>query len=201
VPVIKRYPNRKLYDTEAKQYITLDEIAQKIRQGEEIRVVDNASGEDLTAVTLTQIIFEQEKKQGGFLPRDVLSGLIQSGGDRLSAIQRTLASSIGLWHQIDEEIKRRVQVLIDRGELTTNEGKRLIEKLLAQSSEELPPTKPSEPMMSTKELEHYLAEHRIPTREDLNQLLNELESLESKLDQIEKSGLQDQRALKTKGAL
>lgn len=186
MPLIKRYPNRKLYDTEAKQYITLDEIAGKIRQGEEVRVIDHASGEDLTAVTLTQIIFEQEKKQGGFLPRAVLSGLIQAGGDRLSAIQRSLAASVGLWHQIDEEIKRRVQVLIDQGELTANEGKGLIEKLLAQSSETMPHPDAAVPMVSTQELEHYLADHQIPTREDLQKLLAELETLESKLDQIEK---------------
>lgn len=185
MPIIKRYPNRKLYDTEAKQYITLDEIAHKIRQGEEIRVIDNASGEDLTALTLTQIIFEQEKKQSGFLPHAVLSGLIQAGGDRLSAIQRTLASSIGFWHQIDEEIKRRVQVLIDQGELTVNEGKDLIEKLLAQSNREEPEPRVGEPMMSTKELEHYLAEHQIPTREDIKKLLAELEALESRLDEME----------------
>jgi polyhydroxyalkanoate synthesis repressor PhaR len=186
VPVIKRYPNRKLYDTEAKQYITLDEIANKIRQGEEIRVIDNASGEDLTALTLTQIIFEQEKKQSGFLPRTVLSGLIQAGGNRLSAIQRTLASSIGFWHQIDEEIKRRVQVLIDQGELTVNEGKDLIEKLLAQSKGEEPEPQVNEPMVSTRELEQYLAEHKLPTREDIKKLLAELEALENRLDQMEK---------------
>jgi len=188
VPVIKRYPNRKLYDTEAKQYITLDEIAHKIRQGEEVRVIDNASGEDLTALTLTQIIFEQEKKQSGFLPRTVLSDLIQAGGDRLSAIQRTLASSIGFWHQIDEEIKRRVQVLIDQGELTVNEGKDLIEKLLAQSGGGEPEARVSDPSVSTKALEHYLVERQIPTRDDLKKLLTELEALESRIDEMEKPG-------------
>ncbi|MGD8735253.1 MAG: polyhydroxyalkanoate synthesis regulator DNA-binding domain-containing protein, partial [Anaerolineae bacterium] len=52
---IKRYPNRKLYDTEAKQYITLEGIAALIRQGNEVQVIDHATGEDLTALTLTQI--------------------------------------------------------------------------------------------------------------------------------------------------
>ena len=68
MPVIKRYPNRKLYDTESKRYITLDGIARLIRKGEEVQVIDHTTDEDLTAVTLTQIIFEQEKKKGGFLP-------------------------------------------------------------------------------------------------------------------------------------
>ena len=64
-------------------YVTLDGVAHLIRDGEEIQIVDHASGEDLTAVTLTQIIFEQEKKEGGFLPRSLLTGLIQSGGQTL----------------------------------------------------------------------------------------------------------------------
>ncbi len=117
MPIIKRYPNRKLYNTETKQYITLEEISILIREGAEVRVVDHASGEDLTAVTLTQIIFELEKKQSGFLPRSILSGLIQAGGERIGAIQRTLASSLGLSHLVDEEIRRRLQTLAEEGQL------------------------------------------------------------------------------------
>ncbi len=83
--VIKRYPNRKLYNTSSKQYITLEGIADMIRNGEEVQILDHNTGEDLTALTLTQIIFEQEKKQGGFLPRSVLTGLVQAGGFLLAS--------------------------------------------------------------------------------------------------------------------
>ena len=112
---IKRYPNRKLYNTETKQYITLDGIGDLIREGNEIQVTDNATGEDLTALTLTQIILDQERKQSGVLSHSALTSLIRAGGDRLSALQRGLFSPLGLWNQIDEEIKRRVQTLVNRG--------------------------------------------------------------------------------------
>jgi polyhydroxyalkanoate synthesis repressor PhaR len=56
MPLIKRYPNRKLYDTEAKSYITLEGVAALIRNGEDVQVIDHESGEDLTTLTLTQII-------------------------------------------------------------------------------------------------------------------------------------------------
>ncbi len=128
---IKRYPNRKLYDTEKKKYITLKGIAELIRQGEELRVVDNATGQDLTTITLSQVIFNQEKEEGGLIPRSVLTGLIQSGGDRLSSIQRSFLSSMGFIRQVDEEIKRRVQALIKQGELAEAEGTNLLEKLLS----------------------------------------------------------------------
>ena len=65
---IKRYSNRKLYNTAVKKYITLDELANFIRDGEEIVVIDNDSGEDITSITLTQIILEFEKKHPNRLP-------------------------------------------------------------------------------------------------------------------------------------
>src|SRR6201985_1322464 len=61
--VIKRYTNRKLYDTVESRYVTLDEIAQMIKGGAGVKIIDNRSKEDLTSVTLAQIIFEEEKKR------------------------------------------------------------------------------------------------------------------------------------------
>ena len=80
---IKRYPNRKLYDLDRKRYVTLDDISLMIQEGEELQVVDHDSGEDLTSVTLSQIIFEREKKRSGFLPQTVLTMLVRTGGGTL----------------------------------------------------------------------------------------------------------------------
>ena len=124
MPVIKRYPNRKLYDTEAKRYITLNEIAALIRAGEEVIVTDHATDEDLTAVVLTQIIFEQEKAQRGFLPKAVLTNLVRAGGDTLGTLRRGLSLPLDLWRHVDEEIDRRVQTLISKGELAKEEGQK-----------------------------------------------------------------------------
>ncbi len=60
--LIKKYANRKLYDTRASRYITLDEIAQLVRDGSEIKVVDRDNGSDLTQVTLSQIVLSEEKR-------------------------------------------------------------------------------------------------------------------------------------------
>lgn len=84
--VIKRYANRKLYDTQSSQYVTLDQIAQMIRAGEEVRVLDNSSKDDLTSVTLAQIIFEEEKRQKSFIPLHAMRHLIQSGGASLQEL-------------------------------------------------------------------------------------------------------------------
>lgn len=77
--LIKRYSNRKLYDTEAKRYVTLEDLAALICDGQDIQVRDKGTGEDWTAITLTQILFDMEKKQGGCLPKAVLTDLIKGG--------------------------------------------------------------------------------------------------------------------------
>lgn len=187
MPVIKRYPNRKLYNTESKQYITLEEISKLIRQGDEIHVVDHASGEDLTTVTLTQIIFELEKKQSGFLPRSILSGLIQAGGERIGAIQRTLASTLGINQLVDEEIRERLHALVEEAELTENEARQLLVKLVSsrfRSPEDTHPWQFFE-LPPAQELERILSERQLPTRSDLQKLLNQLDVLTAKIEQIE----------------
>ena len=93
--IIKRYANRKLYDTKESRYVTLDQIAEMIRRGEDVKVVDNNSKEDLTSVTLAQIIFEEEKKQHSFLPLAALRNIIQSGGASLSGLMSQISESAG----------------------------------------------------------------------------------------------------------
>jgi polyhydroxyalkanoate synthesis repressor PhaR len=93
--IIKRYSNRKLYDTTASRYVTLDQIGEMVRAGEEVSIVDNSSKEDLTSVTLAQIIFEEEKRKKSFLPLGTLKSILQSGGEQISEFARTLKENAG----------------------------------------------------------------------------------------------------------
>jgi len=90
--IIKRYANRKLYDTEHSRYVTLDQISEMIRNGDDVKIVDNKTKEDLTTVTLAQIIFEEEKKQRSFLPLGAMRNIIQSGGEWFAEAQRRVSS-------------------------------------------------------------------------------------------------------------
>jgi len=74
--IIKKYPNRRLYDTSAGRYVNLDDVAVLIRQGADVQVVDARTGEDLTRVILTQIIVEDVKGQPAGLPLDLLRQLV-----------------------------------------------------------------------------------------------------------------------------
>ena len=92
--VIKRYSNRKLYDTQESRYVTLEEIEEMVRAGREISVVDATSGEDLTSVTLTQIILENERNHRANLPSAFLHQLIKHGEAWQEFVQRTMRSSL-----------------------------------------------------------------------------------------------------------
>jgi polyhydroxyalkanoate synthesis repressor PhaR len=92
--VIKRYSNRKLYDTQESRYVTLEEIEEMIRTGREISVVDAASGEDLTSVTLTQIILENERTRRASLPAAFLHQLIKHGESWHDLVQKSVRASL-----------------------------------------------------------------------------------------------------------
>lgn len=74
--IVKKYANRRLYDTSGSRYVNLEEIAALIRNGTEVQVVDAKTGSDLTRVTLTQIILEDAKEQPSGLPLELLHQLI-----------------------------------------------------------------------------------------------------------------------------
>src|SRR5262245_679289 len=92
--VIKRYSNRKLYDTQESRYVTLEEIEEMIRGGKEISVVDASTGEDLTSVTLAQIILENERNRRAALPSAFLHQLIKHGEAWQEFVQRSMRSSL-----------------------------------------------------------------------------------------------------------
>lgn len=178
--VIKRYPNRKLYDTEAKAYVTLDGIAELIRSGADVQVVDHENGEDLTTGTMSQIILELEKKQGVSMPKNVLTSLIRTGGDTLDIFKRSFYTSLGAMRMLEEGIEKRVETLVRRGQMSAAEGDRLRESLLKNRSEIDTDNADS----STRALDATLDRLNIPTRSDIKRLSTQLEELTAKLDSL-----------------
>jgi len=101
---IKRYESRKRYDTQESRYVSLEEIAAWIRDGEEIEVIDNASSEVVTENTLTQIIVEERKNGRSLLSAELLHNLVRAGGERISS---------GVT-QVQKGLNRLVQASFDR---------------------------------------------------------------------------------------
>jgi polyhydroxyalkanoate synthesis repressor PhaR len=154
--VIKRYSNRKLYDTQSSQYVTLEQIAQMIRAGEDVKVLDNSSKEDLTSVTLAQIIFEEEKRQKSFIPLGAMRQLIQSGGASLTELAHQAQARVlsvfrkgdALGDGMEPELEapqlgvdgaHPVRELIDRSQQTLEEWQRRVDDRVRQLLDTLSP--------------------------------------------------------------
>jgi polyhydroxyalkanoate synthesis repressor PhaR len=106
VVLIKRYANRKLYNTATSRYITLKGIADLIESGEEVRVVDNETGEDITSVTLSQILVDNERSNRR-VPGTVLTDLIQRSGDVLySALKRRVDDASEGFEELQRNVKK-----------------------------------------------------------------------------------------------
>jgi polyhydroxyalkanoate synthesis repressor PhaR len=83
--IIKRYSNRKLYDTKDSRYVTLLQIAEMVRSGEEVQIIDNNTKDDLTEITLAQIIYEEQKAHTKNVPLQTLKELIHARTERVLA--------------------------------------------------------------------------------------------------------------------
>ncbi len=107
--VIKKYGNRRLYDTRGSRYVNLDDIAELIRKGSEVQVVDAKTGQDLTRVTLTQIITEDAKDKPTGLPLELLRQLIvasdQAGQE---FIMWYLKSAFDTYHAVQDTVQDRI---------------------------------------------------------------------------------------------
>jgi polyhydroxyalkanoate synthesis repressor PhaR len=171
MPLIKRYPNRKLYDTEAKQYITLEQIAEMIRAGHDVQITDHESGEDLTTLTLSQVILDQEKRQSGFLPRSLMTDLIRSGGETLDYLLRSLQGSLPLGTTPLEE---RISKLVAAGTLTAEQARSVLKAL-----------QPGGDALAIDEnIAHLLHRFNIPTGRDVDELREKLAILNAQLNEL-----------------
>jgi polyhydroxyalkanoate synthesis repressor PhaR len=124
--VIKRYTNRKLYDTVESRYVTLDEIAEMIKAGAEVKVVDNRTKDDLTAVTLAQIIFEEEKKTSKMSMKTLL-GLIRHGSEVAQSLVDGAGGDLrGRVDAVRQAAEGRVQAILARGQQTGEKARELV---------------------------------------------------------------------------
>jgi polyhydroxyalkanoate synthesis repressor PhaR len=197
--VIKRYTNRKLYDTVESRYVTLDEIAAMIKDGVEVQIVDNRTKEDLTSVTLAQIIFEEEKKRNR-MPLTVLREIIRHPGESLTDfIQKEVTPRVA---SIREEAESRLDKLLRREEGKQEPGsspaQETIEEVDANAASAAGPAellKASQRALEdwqrkiderVKHVVENLAGNLPALGRDMQVLTQRLGELEKKLDELEK---------------
>ncbi|MSP13235.1 MAG: hypothetical protein EXR62_09800 [Chloroflexi bacterium] len=180
--IVKRYPNRKLYDTQSKGYITLDGIASLVRQGEDIQVIDHETGDDLTNVTLTQIIMESERNKTSFVPRSVLTNLIRSGTDTLTLLKGAMLASIGAMAHVEEDIGQHIGGMVERGELAEEDAANLQQDMISRARD----LASQGEVLINRRVEELMGTLDLPSHSDIRRLRTELAKLEEKLTLLER---------------
>jgi polyhydroxyalkanoate synthesis repressor PhaR len=109
--LLKKYTNRRLYETEKSIYVTLDYVTDIIRHGRKIKVIDAKTGEDVTAAILTQIVFEEARKKKYLLPTPLLYLIIQYGENVLTDffekyLEQTIKNYLLLHNMADDQFKK-----------------------------------------------------------------------------------------------
>lgn len=178
---IKRYSNRKLYDTQDKRYITLEQISALVQDGEDIKVIDNQSGEDLTTVTLSQVLLDQEKKKEKPLPKWAFLEMIQrSSTSLLDVFKRTVFTWFENSFVSEETIDKNVENLVKGGQITKDEAKRLKTEFKSRASA----FKQRLDEAVERRVDEILGALNIPSKTDFAKLNERLEALTDKVDAL-----------------
>jgi len=180
--IIKKYINRKLYDTKEKKYVNLSEISRLIREGIDLKVIDNHSKEDITSLVLAQIIVEQEKTKKIMLP-SLLSPLrlLKRGGDSMiNLTKKMFLAGIGTLSLTKEKADKIADDLIKRGELSKSESKDFVLDLLDMAEKEkdkiIEKIKP--------DIEKELEKMNFASQKSVADLDKKIDSLENKINQL-----------------
>jgi polyhydroxyalkanoate synthesis repressor PhaR len=164
--IIKRYSNRKLYDTKGSRYVTLLQIAEMVREGEEVQIIDNNTKDDLTEITLAQIIYEEQKSHSRAVPLQALKELIHTRTEKVLAELR------------DGPIGRLIP--------GTKAGDEKAEAALAKDQK---PTLVDQAKEKFEEMQHQLDERIksiLVTFRPLQQLQQEVRRLNERIDELER---------------
>ena len=183
--VIKKYANRRLYNTQTSSYVTLDHLAQMVKEGTEFEVHDARTGEDITRSVLTQIIFEEEGKGQNLLPIKFLRQLIRFYGDSLQAfVPGYLDLSMDSFAKNQEAMKSRVAEAFGGGssalEAMTRQNLQMFERAMKMFTPFTMPGAPSgeEPAKA--------ANGAAPAKqsEEISELKSELEEMRKQLSEL-----------------
>ena len=182
--VIKKYANRRLYNTAKSSYVTLDDLSQMVRAGEDFAVYDAKTGDEITHSVLTQIIFEEEQKGQNMLPTNFLRQLIRLYGDALqNVVPGYLDASMDTFARNQEKMREtfRANPALQNFEAMTRQNMELFERAVRMFN-------PFVPGQSRPEQDDPPGPKEVERRaEDLDDLKQKLSEMQSQLDKISKS--------------
>ncbi|MBI4871671.1 MAG: phasin family protein [Candidatus Riflebacteria bacterium] len=178
---IKRYGNRKLYDTSLRRYINLIEVAELVEKGTEVKVLDSKTGEDITKLTLSQILHDREKKKEGFVSKTLFTDLIRkSSSSIVEAFKRSVRTGAEAIAWVEDEIDGGLKRLVKAGDITEKQGKKLRQDLVNRI------------VKGKSRFQHRIDDavmnvlHRlnIPAQKDMRRLADQLDKLTARVEAL-----------------
>jgi polyhydroxyalkanoate synthesis repressor PhaR len=185
--VIKKYANRRLYNTQTSSYVTLDHLCEMVKAGTEFEVRDARTGEDITRSVLTQIIFEEEAKGQSLLPIKFLRQLIRFYGDSLQGfVPGYLDMSMDSFAKNQEAMRNRIAEAFGGGsqvlETMTRQNLAMFERAMQMFSPFAP--KPPRPLSEEEHRANGSGEAKSKPSEDISELKSEIEEMRRQLAEL-----------------
>lgn len=195
--VIKRYPNRKLYDTTARQYVTLQAIRELVGQGEVVQVVDSRTGKDVTKGALSKIVLEKEMENGGGLSTSFLTDMIKkSGRTVMGYIKKSWEAGQEAASWAGDEVDRSVKGLVKLGKITVTEAETLRNDITSKVRTRLSEQEQMIERNIRMGVEKALHSVNLPTRSDLDEVRSRLNKMEARLDSLLGNGSRKEKKRK-----
>ena len=132
---IKKYTNRKMYDTHDKRYVTMAQLSELIKQGEEVMVIDNRTGEDITTAIISQLIGRDTQEKDKTVSSQLLMQLLRKGGGTLTDYAKKYMSLWqGAFNMAEEEVTQLVNRLVKNKELSISEAGKLKKEIMGYTT-------------------------------------------------------------------
>jgi len=181
---IKKYANRKLYNTTEKKYISLDQLAVLIKAGEEVSIVDNRTGEDITSSIVSQLLARDKKDEEAEVPSSILIQLLRRGGGTVVDYAKKYATVFqSAMTMAEDEIDRLVTLLVKDKEISESEGSKL-KKEITGYAENLKKWMGDNIDHRIKEVLNVM---NLVTKEQVKDLSTKIDALTKKIEKLEKT--------------
>jgi polyhydroxyalkanoate synthesis repressor PhaR len=182
--IIKRYVNRRLYDVQGKKTVTLQDVAEMVKKGEDVMVIENKTKEDITLPTLFQILSAEARDWKDNMPSTRVASqfFLKGGGAVVEAVKKALTTSIGAMDVTREKVEELVDDLIKKGHLTKEERSQTVKDLLERAEERSREAK----LWVEEQVRTAVKKIRPATEDEVNDLRAQVKNLQKTIAHLDK---------------
>jgi polyhydroxyalkanoate synthesis repressor PhaR len=195
--VIKKYANRKMYDTDDKRYISMVQLSELIKNGDEVMIIDNRTGQDITAAIVSQLIGRDNQEKDKAVSSQLLMQLLRKGGGTLTDYAKKYVSLWqGAFNMAEDEVSQLVNRLVKNKEISIAEAGKLKKEIIGYSNS----LKSWISDSIDKQIGEVLQSMNLVTKDQLTALSAKVDALSEKVQQLEMAKAAVKKTLRPKKA-